>query len=239
VAESSDSTRTPRRNDFARRRNRQRLVKRLKIGAGLTVGLLLIQVFYFSSTFAVTKISVVGNHFAKPEDVIKAAAIEIGTPLAKLDTDGIARRVIALPAVGQVEIRRAWPHDVVLAITEPTPVAIVGSGNNWQYVDDEGAIFGTLRSKPRGFLTLTAAKTAARKAAAEVATTLPSWLKSQVAYVKATSPDDVQLKLQGGLTVRWGSSERADRKAQVLKALLTVKARVYDVSAPDVPITIK
>ena len=239
MPDNTESTSRPRRNDIGRRRSQHRLVRRLKIGAVVTAVLLLVQVFFFSSTFAVTKVSVVGTRFAKADEVIKAAAIELGTPLARLDTDGISRRVVALPAVGQVEIRRAWPHDVVLAITEPTPVAVVGSGNSWQYVDADGEIFGTMKSKPKGFLTLSARKTAARKAAAKVATTLPDWLKTQVIYVTAGSPDDVQLKLQRGLTVRWGSSERADRKAQVLKTLLTVKARIYDVSAPDVPITIK
>ena len=49
--------------------------------------------------------------------------------------------------------------------------------------------------------------------------------------------DDVVLTLRAGAAVRWGSAERADRKAQVLRSLLPVRAEVYDVSAPDLPTT--
>ncbi|MEY4322220.1 MAG: hypothetical protein RL410_1, partial [Actinomycetota bacterium] len=156
-----------------------------------------------------------------------------------VDANGVASRVNDLPAVASVEVRRVWPHSIVLAVTEPTPVAVVGSPGNWQYVDFEGEIFGKLTSKPKGLLSLSAAKPAARKAAAQVATALPAWLKDQVLTVSATSGDDVNLRLAGNLTVRFGSAERIARKAAVLKALLKVKARIYDVSAPDVPITIK
>ncbi|MEY4347723.1 MAG: hypothetical protein RIS43_142 [Actinomycetota bacterium] len=226
-------------NQLQVKRNRQRLLKRLRIGAAATVALLLVQVFYFSDVFAVQKVEVVGIQFATAKEVIAAADISLGTPIARVDADGVAKRVSDLPAVASVEVRRVWPHSIVLAVTEPTPVAVVGSAGNWQYVDHEGEIFGRLKSKPKGLLSLSASKPAARKAAAEVATALPTWLKDQVVTVSATSGDDVSLRLNGNLTVRFGSAERIERKAAVLKALLKVKARIYDVSAPDVPITIK
>jgi cell division protein FtsQ len=37
--------------------------------------------------------------------------------------------------------------------------------------------------------------------------------------------------------VRWGDSGRSGLKAAVLRALLPQRARVYDVSAPDLPTT--
>jgi cell division protein FtsQ len=220
-------------------RRKKTLQRNIRIGVIATAILVAAQVVFFSSALAVEEVSVVGNHFALPQDVIDAAKIELGTPIARLDTAAIEKRINALPAVASVEIRRAWPHHIVLAVYEPTPVAVVGSAKNWQYVDVDGEIFGKLSAKPKGFLTLTAGKQTARKAAAEVATGLPQWLADRVVTIRATTKDDVKLNLKGGVEVRFGSSERIDRKAQVLKALFKVKARIYDVTAPDVPITIK
>ena len=141
-------------NQLQVKRNRQRLVRRLRIGAVTTVVLLLVQVFYFSDVFAVQNVEVVGNHFSSADDVIGAANIEVGTPIARVDANGVSARVSALPAVASVEVRRVWPHSIVLAVTEPTPVAVVGSPGNWQYVDFEGEIFGKLKSKPKGLLSL-------------------------------------------------------------------------------------
>ena len=47
----------------------------------------------------------------------------------------------------------------------------------------------------------------------------------------------VTLRLTRDRTVVWGSPERGDRKATVLTALMSRRADVYDVSAPDAPTT--
>ena len=47
------------------------------------------------------------------------------------------------------------------------------------------------------------------------------------------------MTLRDGASVRWGADEGAVRKAEVLQALLRYKAKVYDVSSPDVPTTRK
>jgi cell division protein FtsQ len=35
----------------------------------------------------------------------------------------------------------------------------------------------------------------------------------------------------------WGSAEASERKAEVLTALMRLRAKVYDVSAPEAPTT--
>ena len=62
---------------------------------------------------------------------------------------------------------------------------------------------------------------------------------ADVRQVRAASPDDVRLQLTKGRTVVWGSAERSARKAAVLAVLLTRRASVYDVTAPDAPTTTK
>ena len=39
------------------------------------------------------------------------------------------------------------------------------------------------------------------------------------------------------MKVVWGSSDDSERKAEVLSVLMKRQAKVYDVSAPDLPVT--
>jgi cell division protein FtsQ len=66
---------------------------------------------------------------------------------------------------------------------------------------------------------------------------LPVALRSEVRSISATSPDSITLNLTSGVKVVWGSADDSGRKAEVLTVLMHRKAQVYDVSAPDLPVT--
>ena len=68
--------------------------------------------------------------------------------------------------------------------------------------------------------------------------TIPQDLRSRVAVVSATTRDDAEIFLDSGIVIRWGSAERPILKARVLAALMKTRARVYDVSAPELPTTV-
>jgi cell division protein FtsQ len=70
-----------------------------------------------------------------------------------------------------------------------------------------------------------------------VSAALPSTLRTQVTSISAASPDSITLNLESGVKVVWGSSDDSERKAEVLSVLMKRKATVYDVSAPDLPVT--
>jgi cell division protein FtsQ len=73
--------------------------------------------------------------------------------------------------------------------------------------------------------------------AALVAGSLPQWLVERVVSIRGYSRDDVRLTLDNEDVVRWGSSDKASAKIDVLEVLLDLEARVYDVSAPEMPVT--
>ena len=50
--------------------------------------------------------------------------------------------------------------------------------------------------------------------------------------VTAPDPDQVTLRLAGGVTVLWGDTGRAGVKARELTVLMRAHLRYYDVSAP-------
>jgi cell division protein FtsQ len=76
-----------------------------------------------------------------------------------------------------------------------------------------------------------------RRQVATVLGVLPPDLAIVTARVTAASQDSILLHLRNGSQVRWGSAAESATKATVLRALLHLKARFYDVSAPGQPAT--
>lgn len=202
-----------------------------------------------SATFSVQAVRVDGTARLRADDVVGAAAVTPGTPLATLDTDAVARRVAALPPVRRVDVVRRWPGTVEIAIQERRPAAVRREGDGYLIVDESGVAFARAGKRPNGLSVITAPVRArasggpqeperlAFRAGLAVLADLPPALRRHVVEVRAISPDDVTLRLTRGRLVVWGSAERGVRKARVLSALLTRKAKVYDVSAPDTPTT--
>ena len=195
---------------------------------------------WFSSLLAVHQVSVVGltdeGELVGGQEVRSAASIPVGMPIARLDTASAQARVLELPWVASVEVRRAWPQDVVIAVTERSPVAVVKQGEDRRGVDAEGNIFD-----PPGGLWLTdpiiRGDNGAIAEAVKVASSLPADLEKRVRVIQAVSIDDIRLKLGNKSIVRWGNSQEAEFKAEVLRSLLPRRAQSYDVSAPSLPAT--
>ena len=68
-------------------------------------------------------------------------------------------------------------------------------------------------------------------ATAAVLGELPGWLRHSVTSVTALDPDQVTLRLTGGITVLWGGTDRAAAKAAELTVLMRAHMHYYDVSA--------
>lgn len=223
------SNETPVRTIKSRRRWRGLTVIAVAIAVSATIWLV-----WFSSVFAVREVRVVGVTGSPAAAVIASAAVPVGVPLAQLDADGAAARIMALPWVASVEVRRGWPSDVVLAI-EPR-VAIAMQARTGRAVDASGVAFDPPVPLPKGLPAIDA-DGVGLVAAVAVWASLPPDLVGRVIGVFASTRDDVELVLKSGAKVRWGSVEQSELKAQVLAALLQRRAEVYDVSAPSLPTT--
>lgn len=192
---------------------------------------------WFSSVLSVQEVRVVGATGVPVDEVRSAASVRIGTPLARVDADGVADRVGAIPEVGAVEVRRGWPDVLVVVVTERTPVGVVRAGPGYAYVDATGARFGSAPTRPPALPVVRPSDETSLLAGVQVVDSLPADLRARVVAVVARSRDDVVLSLRVGALVQWGSAEQAEAKAAVLAALLPLKAAYYDVSAPDLPTT--
>ncbi len=197
----------------------------------------LVWVVWFSTLLSVKDVRVLGARSVSIDEVRQAAAVPAQQPLARVDADGVAARVGSIPEVASVEVRRGWPDVIVIVVTERTPIAVTRVGASWTYLDATAARFGSPAAPPKGMPVVTASSDAALASAVSVVAALPTSLGSVVTTVSARTRDDVVLTLSGGSTVQWGSVDDSARKAAVLASLLKVKARSYDVSAPDLPTT--
>ncbi len=190
---------------------------------------------WFSSLLTVREVRVLGTVNVSAEQVRTAADVPSDVPLARVDVAGITERIDAIPRVKSVEVRRGWPDVLVLVVTERVPLAVTRAGTSLAYLDETGARFGSLTVAPRGMPLVVSSDQLSTQAALDVVGALPKALRDTTATVTAKTRDDVVLTLADGVRVRWGSAEQSDRKAEVLAALLRVKAASYDVSAPDLP----
>lgn len=228
------------RRQWARRWSTWRTIVALLALAGVFVATL--WMVFASSVLAVRGVQVQGNSLLTRQQVIQAAGVVEGVPLARADLDGVRARVENLAAVKSVDVSRSWPHHVRIEVTEREAIAVIDEGDRLRGMDSNGVIFRTYETRPADLpLIRTAPDTRAdaMSEAAEVIAVLPEKVSRRVAYVDVKTRDAILLTLRDGKKVLWGSADQAFDKARVLDALLAkVKdATSYDVSVPGQPTT--
>lgn len=239
---------------LAERARRDRVRNWHKIGwwtAGIVVGVLLGWLAFFSSAFALEEsqitVSAQGQHIdlAKVEGVLEQY---VGVPLPRLDTVNLRTELGELGAVRSVTVTRVWPNGLEITLVAREPVAAVPDGaGSFALVDGEGIAITTVAEVPEATaaieIPLRDGEVDQRilQAVLSVLTNLPEELLVQVERIAATTLDDITLTLSDGAVVFWGSAESSDLKGEVLRVLRTspdvTDVAVYDVSAPEMPIT--
>jgi cell division protein FtsQ len=236
------AVRTPPRPVSAEQYRRRRLAAALSalllfVGLGLTGRVLL----YDLGLADVQDVQVTGASAVPVPEVLAAAAVTPGGPLAAIDPTGIATRVAALPAVASATVSRGWPHTVQIAITERVPVASVTTAGGVALVDETGVVYAGTPGPglPRLDVGTPGPDDPFTRAALTALTALPAAVRTQVRTVDvspaAGSTGLVTFGLDGDKQVRWGTPERSADKAAVLVPLLTQEGSVYDVTSPDLP----
>ena len=192
---------------------------------------------WFSPVFAATTITVTGNKLLSKTDIADAAQVVPGTPLARLDVDAIADRVAGLPAVAQVTVRRDWPDQLTVDVTERAPHLSIPAGGGYLIADASGVVFQAVKDQPSGLVRVVADPNdqAVLADVGTVFSALSDQQRSQVNRLEAPSRDGIVLRLRDGAKVVWGSAEQSTVKAQVLAKLIPLGGDIFDVSAPAFP----
>ena len=210
-------------------------------------------VLWHTSLFAVTAVRVVGARTVPAAQILRAAAIGEGVPLAAVDTGGATRRVAAIPAIASASVSLDWPHTVVVSVVERVPAALISprsQGSGYEVVDAGGVVFATVATPNTGptaglpVIAVTGGAavrpvvvTAVVSGALAALRALPRALESRVTGISAADSFAIILRLSGGATVDWGDGTNYAAKAADLAAMVKLypKASAYDVSAPNAP----
>ena len=198
---------------------------------------------WFSSLFEARSVEVEGNSQASTEEILAAAQVPLGTPLARIDTDAIRARVCEVAPVADASVTRSLSGVIDISVTERVGVYVISVGSGYLLVDSTGTGFLTVSSVPEGLpvVSITAGTTPESQRlmadAATVVQALPDSVRTDMTWIGADTPDTFTIDLDDGSEVFWGSADQSDLKAQVIDGLLNVDAHYYDVSSPSHPAT--
>jgi cell division protein FtsQ len=230
-----------RRTGRTRRRDRWKVAFCAIAAVGLVVGVA--WALLGSSFFVVRSVRVSSSATVPGAIVLAAAGVRLGTPLIRIDTGAVARRVERITQVQSARVTTSWPDAVVIWIKPRTAVLAVAANGGFDRMDRYGVVLGWVSARPRGLVLLASPGPAgslrgneAVFSAGTVVGVLPTWLRHRVTAVRAAGAT-VTLLLRGGETVTWGGPGRAAEKAAELAILLRTGARSYDVSDPVTAVT--
>jgi cell division protein FtsQ len=135
--------------DLAAARRRERWRTRLRRGGAVAALVAVLAtatwVVGYSDLLVLDRVEVEGAGDGLSRAVVRAAQAPVGVPLARVDLAAVADRVAEVPEVEDVVAVRAWPDVLRLHVTPRTPLAVIDLGGRWQFLDDEGVLFGTAR----------------------------------------------------------------------------------------------
>jgi cell division protein FtsQ len=202
------------------------------------VGVGLALVLYFTPAMSARNIVVTGTGAVTREEVLEAAQVRVGTPLLQINTDQVADRVAAVRRVASARVQRQYPSALRITIVERVPVVVKEFADGPHLFDRDGVDFAT--GPPPPALPYIDVENPGptdpmTKAALQVLLALRPEVAGQVGRIAAPSVSSITLTLVDGRVVIWGSTDRAEEKAEKLAALLTQPGRTYDVSSPDLP----
>ena len=239
---ASSRSRFERRAAAARRR--PRLVAGIAVGVLLVAGLVA-WLGWFSAVLTATAVEVRGVTGAAAAQVRQVAAVPLGGPLMRVDTDAVHERLVAGKAWREVSVSRSLPHTVVIDVTPRVAVlAVRGAGGRVDVVDDEGFVFATVASPPAGVPVVSSgARTVTKNgvtAALQALGSLDAALRRTVSGVSVSEADQVSFRLkvkEAGKTVVWGGPGDGAMKARLVKILVSQPGSTIDVSVPSSPVT--
>lgn len=214
-------------------------LRMLLLTVGLAVlGVALGLVLYFTPAMAARDIVVVGTGSVSREEVLDAAQVRPGTPLLQINTSQVADRVAAIRKVASARVQRQYPSALRITIVERVPLVVKDFADGPHLFDQDGVDFATEPPPPAlPYLDVEnpGPNDPATMAALKVLMALRPEVAVQVGRIAAPSVSSITLTLSDGRVVIWGTTDRAEEKAEKLAALLTQPGRTYDVSSPDLP----
>ncbi len=227
------------------RRRLQRLVDVglvLAVGAGFAIALR-------SPLLDVDQVTVQGAEHTPAEVVLEQAGIAQGDQLMDVDLRAAGARVAELPWVAAVHLHRDLDGTIEVAITERTPVALVGEGAAAVLVDAEGQALALGQEAPdtaAGLVRFSGPGPAVQPGhhlpdgAAEALALASELAATPGLGMELVLGDEVVGRLESGIEVRFGAATQIDAKVRSLRTVLEqvdlTCAAMIDVRSPGSPV---
>lgn len=234
---------------FAERAELQRRLTRRRLYRSSAVIVVLLGLGWLGFVSPVFKVDPARVVITGADAIVDRAAVDkvvvahaAGIPLPRLNTPALRDRLLEVPGVREARVTRVWPRGLAVLLVTRRPVVAVPTDGAFVLLDIEGVQVG--RAQDAGGLpvaSVPANSPRTLRAVLDVLGGLPPELTGEIATVGADSEDTVTMGLRGGAKVVWGSAEDTPLKIRVLGVLRsadqTKGAKVFDVSAPTLPIT--
>ncbi|HJL89457.1 MAG TPA: FtsQ-type POTRA domain-containing protein [Acidimicrobiales bacterium] len=182
-----------------------------------------------SSLLDVDRVEVVGvAGYLTSAQILDVAAVRLGDPMVKVDTDAVDRRITSEPWVEAVEVVREWPGSVRMSVLQRTAAVnavdlvgrralLDGSGTVLDAVVEPDADLTTVRVDALGQPgTVVPGVDLLLRAAADVTPDLGNWIEALVA-----TGDGVRAELVGGVDAELGVGDDYRDEMRSLATVLT------------------
>ena len=147
----------------AKKRRRIQMIRKIKVGTGLCVGLAL--VLYLLSAFVFFKISTIdvsgikdedgnvieGSIFYSDEDIIKISGVETGDSLvlvSKRKTEEAIEKL--LPYIGNAQVRRKYPSTLRIIVEDTSAAYALDAADGYILLNEEFKVLETSDKVPSG-----------------------------------------------------------------------------------------
>ncbi len=196
----------------------------------------------------VERIAVHGTQDVTEPDVRAAAGVQVGDPLVLVDAGAVERRVEAVPGIGEAHVRRDLPDGLRITVVERAPAAWARRATgSIALVAGSGHVISEVADPPPGLPELVglarvpaAGGEVAPARSATILDHLPAALRARTTGV-LTLGDQVTLRLDDGVEIRFGSRRGAADKARTALAVLEANSgrpiAYVDVSVAATPAT--
>jgi cell division protein FtsQ len=197
--------------------------------------------------FHLADVKVSGVHYLTEEEVKAVSALKPGDGMFHLDLKTAADRVGRLPWVKSVMFERRLPQNILIAVEERKPAALVDAGSLWG-VDADGRLLPPSTALLNEDLPLLSgvpvrADDAGNTRSAEIlkpALDFLAFLKkedpalySDVSEVQASHPDDLRVTFLDGTTARFGSDAGEDELRHMASVLSDLSSKNQHASVMD------
>jgi cell division protein FtsQ len=234
------------RRDEVRREFAQKRLRVLVIVAVVVVALVGSYLVVESPFLDVDRIEVNGALHIMPKQVRRAAAVDHGRALLRVDLDNVARRVEALPWVASASVHRDLPGTLRIDVHEARPLAFVRANGHVAVIGPGDRVVAFTREPPAGAIEITGVRrvpgrdeTMSPAGTSRVVSAMPAELVPHARTI-ALRPDTVAVVLDVG-EVRLGDASHLPAKfaaaVAVMRTFNGAPFEYIDVSVPTDPVS--